>query len=731
MSTDQNSLFGAAGSHEPLASRMRPRTIDEYIGQDHIMGPGRLLRRAIQADQLSSVIFSGPPGTGKTTLARVIANCTRSDFISLNAVLSGVADIREAIEKAKRQKELYGRRSILFVDEVHRWNKAQQDALLPWVENGTFILIGATTENPYFEVNAALVSRSRVFQLVPLNGDDLRAIVRQALSDPLRGYGRWRVGIEPKALDHLVHTASGDARSLLNAIELAVETTPSCWPPADGVAINVTLEVAEDSIQQKALLYDREGDYHFDSISAFIKSIRGSDPDAALYWMARMVRSGESPRFILRRMLISAAEDIGLADPDALVQVQAAAAAFDRVGMPEGQFFLSQAALYLAIAPKSNSTLGYFEALKTVEEHAAGEVPNHLKDANRDKKGFGHGEGYQYPHAFRDHWVAQNYLPVDLRGKLFYNPGELGHEGALRAVVLQRRETQLVEAKDEESVENLTFSPRDRQLDHFVHRAGSGLDPWLVEIRNLAFSALGLARHDRLAIIGEEAAYWVPEALRQAAEGLTYSLMPTPAVDRQLGQLTIAGIAERCRVLDWENIRGAFADGPPERLAGFNLLLRLSEPFRSALLSLLAAEAVPGARLVLLEQMPSAAPRPSALLPAGAVDEGLMGLVLEAETAVYSQLADQDMLSAALGPDTGWQLELSRQAVVKRRRLADRRLLDSWFVPQRAGSYGAVLQERLGPQDFGRWKDTVESKLGGSIIDWPVALAVIEAKKQA
>jgi putative ATPase len=730
MSPDQNSLFGSAGSHEPLASRMRPRTIDEYIGQDHIMGPGRLLRRAIQADQLSSVIFSGPPGTGKTTLARVIANCTRSDFISLNAVLSGVADIREAIEKAKGQKELYDRRSILFVDEVHRWNKAQQDALLPWVENGTFILIGATTENPYFEVNAALVSRSRVFQLVPLDGGALRAIVRQALADPLRGYGRWKVDIEPKALDHLVHTASGDARSLLNAIELAVETTPERWPPVDGDVITVTLEVAEDSIQQKALLYDREGDYHFDSISAFIKSIRGSDPDAALYWLARMVRSGESPRFVLRRMLISASEDIGLADPEALVQVQAAAAAFDRVGMPEGQFFLSQAALYLATAPKSNSTLGYFEALKTVEEHAAGDVPNHLKDASRDKKGFGHGEGYQYPHAFRDHWVAQNYLPAELRGKLFYTPGELGHEGALRDVILLRRETQLAEAKDEESAETLTYSPGDRQLSHFVRRAESGLDPWLVEIRKLAFAALGAARHERLAIIGDEAAYWVPEALRQAAEGLTYSLVPAPAVNRQLEQLGLAGIAERCRVLDWENCRGAFTDGPPERLAGFNILLRLVEPFRSALLEGIAAESAPGARLVLLEQLPAAAPRPSSLLPPDSPDGELLARVREAEAEVYGNLADQKRLAAALEPESGWLLEGSRQTVVRRRRLVDRRLLDSWLVPQKTGGYGNVLQERLGHRDFGHWKDIVEGKLGGATIDWPVTVAIFEATKK-
>ena len=371
---------------EPLAARMRPQTLDEYIGQDHIVGRGRLLRRAIAADQLTSVIFYGPPGSGKTTLARVIANHTKSNFITLNAVLTGVADIRNSIKQAEDYYNLYSRRTILFVDEVHRWNKAQQDALLPWVENGTIILIGATTENPFFEVNKALVSRSRVFQLKPLTKDDLKKAADQALKNNDRGYGHWNVEFEEGALEHLIDTANGDARSLLNALELAVETTPEKWnphenppEPAYGSTIFISKEAAEESIQKKVVLYDRDGDYHYDIISAFIKSLRGRDPDGAMYWLARMVRAGEDPHFIFRRMLISACEDTGLADPMAIAIVTACEEAFDRVGLPEGRYHLAHAALYLATCPKSNSSMAFFDALSSVESEDA-EVPNHLKD---------------------------------------------------------------------------------------------------------------------------------------------------------------------------------------------------------------------------------------------------------------------------------------------------------------------------------------------------------------
>ena len=436
-------------TQEPLAARMRPRNLDEYIGQDHIVGKGRLLRRAIAADQLTSVIFYGPPGSGKTTLARVIANHTKSNFITLNAVLTGVLDIRDSIKQAEDYYNLYSRRTILFVDEVHRWNKSQQDALLPWVENGTIILIGATTENPFFEVNKALVSRSRVFQLKPLTYNDLEKAAHQALTDVERGYGHWKVEFEEGALEHLIETANGDARSLLNALELAIETTPEKWAPyadppvpAYGTKIYISKEAAEESIQKKVVLYDRDGDYHYDIISAFIKSLRGRDPDAACYWLARMVAAGEDPHFIFRRMLISACEDTGLADPHAISVVESCAQAFDRVGMPEGRYFLAHAALYLSTAPKSNSSMAFFDALASVEKEDA-EVPNHLKDSSRDAEGFGHGAGYLYPHAYRDHWVAQQYLPDTLMGRVFYNPSTQGYEASIRDDVLSRRELQI------------------------------------------------------------------------------------------------------------------------------------------------------------------------------------------------------------------------------------------------------------------------------------------------
>ncbi|MDD5675798.1 MAG: AAA family ATPase, partial [Chitinivibrionales bacterium] len=369
----------------PLADRMRPRTLDEFIGQEHILGPGRLLRRAITIDQLSSLIFYGPPGTGKTTLARIIANTTAAQFLSINAVLAGVKDIRDAIEAAQQTLALHGRRTILFIDEVHRFNKAQQDALLPHVENGVVIMIGATTENPYFEVNRALVSRSRIFALKSLTEEDLRAIAVQALTTPERGYGALNVSIEEDALAHLVKTANGDARGVLNALELAVETTA---PDAQGI-IRIDRAIAEESIQQRAVLYDKDGDAHYDTISAFIKSLRGSDPDAALYWMAKMVYAGEDPRFIFRRMLILACEDVGMADPQALGVVASAAQAFDYVGLPEGRYHLAHACLYLATAAKSNSSMAFFDALAAVGREVTEDVPNPLRDASRDKEGFG------------------------------------------------------------------------------------------------------------------------------------------------------------------------------------------------------------------------------------------------------------------------------------------------------------------------------------------------------
>lgn len=533
------------GPHEPLASRMRPRNLKEFIGQEHIIGQGRLLRRAIQADQLTSVIFYGPPGTGKTTLARVIANHTKSSFVSLNAVLAGVQQIRDATTQAEQARKLYDRRTILFVDEVHRWNKAQQDALLPWVENGTIILIGATTENPFFEVNKALVSRSRIFQLSPLTTEDLKNIVQTALTDKERGYGNWNVSIDDNALDHLINTTSGDARTILNALELAVESSVQNWPLPFNSSIHIDLETAEESIQQKLVLYDRDGDYHYDVISAFIKSIRGSDPDASLYWLARMVAAGENPNFIFRRMLISACEDIGMANPYALSVVESAAQAFDRVGLPEGRYHLAHAALYLATSPKSNSSLGFFDALASIEKEDT-EVPNHLKDANRDAKGFGHGQDYQYPHAYREHWVAQQYLPDQLIGRIFYTPSNQGYEASIRDKVLQKRELSLCELTEKKPKnEFLSFSPPQRGRDEWTRRLDSHKTETLLTIRNSLLRQANIERHSRTLVIDADDGLFLWELGRLSPEGLVVGLCETAQAKQNLERL-----AENLEILD-------------------------------------------------------------------------------------------------------------------------------------------------------------------------------------
>ncbi|HOJ00444.1 MAG TPA: AAA family ATPase [Anaerolineaceae bacterium] len=430
----------------PLAARMRPRTFAEFFGQEHIVGEGKMLQRAVLADRLfSSIILWGPPGTGKTTLAQIIANYSKSYFVSISAVMAGKAELKSVIDEALERRRLYNKRTILFVDEVHRWNRAQQDALLPNIENGLIILIGATTQNPYFDVIPALVSRSRVFSLKPLDEKALAAIFENTLKDKERGYGNIPIDIDDDAREHLIQICGGDARNLLNALELAVESTPR---GEDG-RLHISLQDAQESIQKRAVRYDRAADEHYDTISAFIKSVRGSDPDAALYWLAKMLYAGEDPRFILRRLLILAGEDIGLADPQALQVAASATYAFEYVGLPEGVFPIVEATLYLATAPKSNSALGYFTALKEIEEKGAQAVPIHLMDGNRDSKALGHGKGYRYPHEFPDHFVAQQYLPTDLIGKTFYEPSDQGREKAIAEALARWREMQDRVLKDQ------------------------------------------------------------------------------------------------------------------------------------------------------------------------------------------------------------------------------------------------------------------------------------------
>lgn len=414
----------------PLAARMRPKTLDEVVGQEHIIGKDKLLYRAIQADKLSSIILYGPPGTGKTTLAKVIANTTSAYFTQINATIAGKKDMEEVVEKAKNEKGMYGRRTILFIDEIHRFNKGQQDFLLPFVEDGTLILIGATTENPYFEVNGALISRSLIFELKPIDKGEIKKLLRKAVYDPDRGMGSFNATIDDDALEFLADISGGDARHALNAIELGVMSTARS---EDG-QIHITLEVAEECIQKRAIRYDKNSDNHYDTISAFIKSMRGSDPDAAVYYLARMLYAGESVTFIARRMMICASEDVGNADPQALVVATNASLAVERVGMPEAQIILSQAAAYIASAPKSNaSCVAIEEAMNEVARSGNLAIPSHLQDAHyKGAQKLGHGVGYKYAHVYKNNYVKQQYLPYELNGQEFYRPSGNGYEQKIR-----------------------------------------------------------------------------------------------------------------------------------------------------------------------------------------------------------------------------------------------------------------------------------------------------------
>jgi putative ATPase len=702
----------------PLAARMRPRTIDEFVGQSAIVGQGRLLRRAIQADQLSSLILYGPPGTGKTTLAQIIANTTQAHFIAINAVLAGIKDIRDAISQAQDRRKLYNQRTILFVDEVHRFNKSQQDALLPWVENGTVILIGATTENPYFEVNKALVSRSRLFQLKPLNSEDLKQVIEQALQDSERGYGTLKIQIDSDAIEHLVNVANGDARSLLNALELAVETTP----PDEG-QIHLTIAIAEESIQQRAVLYDKEGDAHFDTISAFIKSLRGSDPDAALYWLARMVYAGEDPRFIFRRMLILAGEDVGLADPSAVVVVNACAEAFDRVGMPEGRYPLAQAALYLANAPKSNSVMGFFDALAAVERERESEVPLHLRDANRDKEGFGHGAGYLYPHSYREHWVAQQYLPASLQGQVFYQPSDQGFEATIREKVVRDREAQLAALVEGMDIsERLTLSPANSSLDRWLARSLSQVGERLGEIRDRIFTLANPQRHHLILDLNAGSGLLTWEAVRQVPEGGVYSYVQT--------EKELAALREQSQSLP-ELSRPIFVQELPEikfdRIIGRNAIYAESDKVSAiaALAELLAGQ------MVLAESIPSVAQRLYQLADPMWVKPKLYDRWQAAEEAIY-QNSDDPKLNWTVeelrsyfeqaGFEVEMQIEQSQTEVYLSSKMFDR-----WFAPD--STYTTHLAKRLKSSEVSQIQQLFSTRLLNQTVNWRSSTLWLQIRK--
>ncbi|MDT8445563.1 MAG: AAA family ATPase [bacterium] len=663
----------------PLAARMRPANLEQFIGQEHILGPGRLLRRAILADQLTSLIFYGPPGTGKTTLARIIAGHTQSQFIAINAVLAGIKDIREAIASAETLSKEQGRRSILFIDEVHRFNKAQQDALLPHVERGLLVLVGATTENPYFEVNKALVSRSRIFELKSLEDQHLVAILKQALADEERGFGGRPVEVLPEALLHLAQVASGDARAALNALELAVVSTE---PDAQGVT-HVDLSIAEESIQRKAVLYDKDGDAHFDVASAFIKSLRGSDPDAALYWMAKMLYAGEDPRFLFRRMIIFASEDVGMADPKALEQVISAARSYDYVGLPEGRFPLAQACIYLATAPKSNSAFAFFDALKSVEKERAGEVPNHLKDASRDADDLGHGKGYLYPHAFRDHWVAQQYLPSGLQGRLFYQPSEIGYEAQIKDQVEARRETQLA----------AMLAAGKAGTQAWEERSLEGGGELLAQVRHHLFEGIELGREPLTLCLNESSGILLGQLCRLAPLGSHHAQTETDE-----GAAILRAQFQRGRLEDPQIHSGALPGVLAQLGQGglsFEWIFALEpDPQNFAELAQLLA---PKGQLVFARRLPQQGQRLSAWMSEEFKQSGAGKAFLGLEEELFkdpnnpkmawdeAKLAEQLNQVGLLPQGAGvQQLEYPVRVTEER--------LQSWFEPTRPFSYGERLK---------------------------------------
>lgn len=719
----------------PLAARMRPRTLDEFFGQEAIIGPGRLLRRAIQADQLSSIIFYGPPGTGKTTLAQIIANTTQAHFVAMNAVLAGIKDIREAVETAKARRGQHGQRTILFVDEVHRFNKAQQDALLPWVENGTLTLIGATTENPYFEVNKALVSRSRLFQLKSLTPDDLKQVLAQAIADPVRGYGSYSIEITETAIAHWTNIANGDARTLLNALELAVETTP---PDAAG-SIQIDLAVAEASIQKRAVLYDKEGDAHFDTISAFIKSVRGSDPDAALYWLARMIYAGEDPKFIFRRMVILASEDVGLADPQAAVIVNACAQAFDRVGLPEGQYPLAQAALYLATAPKSNRVLGYFDALAAVEKEGSAEVPNPLKDDSRDRDSLGHGKGYAYPHAYKEHWVAQQYLPTSLQGKAFYQPSDQGYEGQIRDRIARQREAQIASFSEELgfAAEILSHSPKEPAQERWLQRTVSQAGQYLAQVREGIFLRSSLQRHHLVLDLNASSGLLTWEALRQVPEGGVYARVSTAAAAEQLqSQAEALPPLNRPQILQGElnHLQDVLHQQAPDVqfdwILGRNALSDADNKIAIAeqLKQILAAQG----RVVFAERLPKNSQRLYEWLSSTQAGK-LYDCWQSAEESIYDLKDGDALLNWSIEDwvqpfqDAGFKVKTESETIYQDVYITPR-LLERWFSEGMLPcSYGDHLRKRLSKKEVQAVYSLMSEHLLHRTIPWRSAIFYIMA----
>ncbi|MDR2181345.1 MAG: AAA family ATPase, partial [Treponema sp.] len=656
--------------------------------------------------------------------------------------------------------------------EVHRWNKAQQDALLPWVENGTVILVGATTENPFFEVNRALVSRSRIFQLKSLSPDDLLQTARRALADRERGYGRWRVSFEAGALEHLVEVAGGDARSLLNALELAVETSPAAWPPPEGAAVSISLQAAEESIQRRAVLYDKEGDYHYDTISAFIKSVRGSDPDGALYWLAKMVRAGEDPAFIFRRMLILASEDVGLADPAALQVVLSCAESFERIGFPEGNFPLAHACLYLATAPKSNSAMAFFDALGEVEKEDA-EVPNHLRDRSRDAEGFGHGEGYLYPHAYRDHWAAQQYLPSALRGRVFYTPSESGYEGRIRDDVLRKREiqaaallggsTELTAAADGEI---LSWSPAAKGREGAFKRLESGRGALLLQDRDAILDKLAPARHDRILVANADDGLLLWESLRRVPEGLAAAVVASPGAREALEGLRLhldeaekplfAVLPEPPALPDPEEARALFGTPVFDHLAA-------REPWRRgfggadpekafAAWARAAAALLDGGALCLIASPPPLGQRVSALLagaetPAGRQAEhsgmaGKTGEISAAAERLFARLREaEEAFFTEKGASWSWTAETLGAAFEKagfsvqidtlerrEERLVTEKDAAVWFDREKS-PWGKAIGAALGGPDAEQLRRLLGVRLQQGPVTWQWRSLLLFAKK--